>query len=148
MIAGCFIMANWALVNFCQTERRNVPKDRHIHTRRLENLKSHTVNIVETCETLCNGLTAMFQICCVPLRFWCHFYMWECYDLRSYKLPFWFTLNNFVEKEGPLSECLFITFENIWNLFIWFALVCVWFIFWLSRCWSSYIFSVLRCPAF
>jgi hypothetical protein len=28
-------------VNFYHTTRRNNPKDNHLHTRRLENLKSH-----------------------------------------------------------------------------------------------------------
>jgi hypothetical protein len=31
------------LVNFYQTTRRNNPEDSHLHTRRLENLKSHFV---------------------------------------------------------------------------------------------------------
>jgi hypothetical protein len=31
-------------VNFYQTTRRNKPKDSHIHTRRLENLKSHFIH--------------------------------------------------------------------------------------------------------
>jgi hypothetical protein len=32
-------------VNFYQTARCNNPKDRHLHTRRRENLKSHLVNL-------------------------------------------------------------------------------------------------------
>jgi hypothetical protein len=31
-------------LNFYQTTRRNIPKDGHLHTRRRENLKSHTVD--------------------------------------------------------------------------------------------------------
>jgi hypothetical protein len=32
-------------VNFYQITRRNIPKDSDLHTRRLENLKSHLKNI-------------------------------------------------------------------------------------------------------
>jgi hypothetical protein len=31
-------------VNFYQTTRRNNPEDSHLHTRRLENMKSHSVS--------------------------------------------------------------------------------------------------------
>jgi hypothetical protein len=30
--------------NFCQTTRRNNPKDSHLHTRRRENLKSQIIS--------------------------------------------------------------------------------------------------------
>jgi hypothetical protein len=33
-------------VNFCQTTRRNNPEVSHLHTRRRENLKSHTFRFV------------------------------------------------------------------------------------------------------
>jgi hypothetical protein len=32
-----------ASVNFYQTTRRNIPEDSHLHTRRRENLKSHSI---------------------------------------------------------------------------------------------------------
>jgi hypothetical protein len=35
-------------VNFYQTTRRNTPEDSHLHTRRLENLKSHNIEINTT----------------------------------------------------------------------------------------------------
>jgi hypothetical protein len=33
------------LVNFYQTARRYIPEDSHLHTRRLENLRSYTFKI-------------------------------------------------------------------------------------------------------
>jgi hypothetical protein len=35
-------------VNFYQTTRRNIPEDRHLHTRRRENLKSQLTDILQT----------------------------------------------------------------------------------------------------
>jgi hypothetical protein len=32
--------------NFCQTTRRNNPKDSHLHIRRRENLKSHRLGLM------------------------------------------------------------------------------------------------------
>jgi hypothetical protein len=34
------------MVNFYQTTRRNIPEDSHLHTSRLENLKSHNFGLV------------------------------------------------------------------------------------------------------
>jgi hypothetical protein len=37
-------------VKFCQSTRRNIPEDNHIHTRRRENLKSHDLKQVKSRE--------------------------------------------------------------------------------------------------
>jgi hypothetical protein len=42
-------------VNLYQTTRRNIPKDSHLHTRRRENLKSHSGQFVYKLATVVIG---------------------------------------------------------------------------------------------
>jgi hypothetical protein len=47
-------------VNICQATRRNIPEDSHLHTRRLENLKSHLYQNCFHCKQ-CSNLRKIFE---------------------------------------------------------------------------------------